>query len=169
MAGTRYYDAAELDRGNSFGARVKLSRLPRWRGLGEIEIFTTRIDTIYGASAIILAAGHPLVAKLIEGSPSRAEAEGMLAKMRLASVKAEDLETAEKVGFFTGRHATNPFSGEKIPIWVGNFVLMEYGTGAIMAVPAHDERDFEFCRKYGLPVRVVVQPDGVARRCRARR
>ncbi len=78
--------------------------------------------------------------------------------MRQSSVKTADLATAEKVGFFTGRHATNPFSGEKIPIWVGNFVLMEYGTGAIMAVPAHDERDFEFCRKYGLPIRVVIQP-----------
>jgi leucyl-tRNA synthetase len=127
-------------------------------GAGEIEVFTTRIDTIYGATAIILAPGHPLVARLLEGSPERAAAEEKLKTMKLASVKAEDLETAEKVGFFTGRHATNPFNGEKIPIWVGNFVLMEYGTGAIMAVPAHDERDFEFCRKYGLPVRVVVQP-----------
>src|SRR5207249_1111987 len=68
----------------------------------------------------------------------------------------DDLKELE--GYFTGRHAVNPFSGEKIPIWVGNFVLMEYGTGAIMAVPAHDQRDLEFCRKYGLPVRVVVQP-----------
>jgi leucyl-tRNA synthetase len=82
--------------------------------------------------------------------------------MRVGSVKGEDLATAEKEGFFTGRYAANPFSGEKLPIWVGNFVLMEYGTGAIMAVPAHDERDFEFCRKYGLKVRVVVQPEGVA-------
>ncbi len=147
--------------GKSVGARVKFG-VADVAGAEPIEIFTTRIDTIYGASAIILAAGHPLVAKLIEGSPARAEAEATLAKMRLASVKAEDLETAEKVGFFTGRHAVNPFSGEKLPIWVGNFVLMEYGTGAIMAVPAHDERDFEFCRKYGLPVRVVVQPEGVA-------
>jgi leucyl-tRNA synthetase len=78
--------------------------------------------------------------------------------MKQSSVKTEDLATAEKVGFFTSRHATNPFNKEKIPIWVGNFVLMEYGTGAIMAVPAHDQRDFEFCRKYGLPVRVVIQP-----------
>src|SRR6267154_5307757 len=82
-------------------------------------------------------------------------APAKLAKMRKTSVKAEDLATMEKEGFFTGRYATNPFSGEEIPIWVANFVLMEYGTGAIMAVPAHDQRDFEFCRKYGLPVRVV--------------
>jgi len=145
--------------GRSVGARVRFA-VADLAGVEPIEVFTTRIDTIYGATAIILAAAHPLVAMLLEGSVSRAEAEEQLKKMRLASVKAEDLETAEKVGFFTGRFAANPFSGEKIPIWVGNFVLMEYGTGAIMAVPAHDERDFEFCRKYGLPVRVVVQPAG---------
>jgi leucyl-tRNA synthetase len=145
--------------GKSVGARVTFA-VADVAGAAPIEIFTTRIDTIYGASAIILAAGHPLVGKLLEGSPERAAAEEKLKAMRAASVKAEDLETAEKVGFFTGRHATNPFNEEKIPIWVGNFVLMEYGTGAIMAVPAHDERDFEFCRKYGLPVRVVVQPAG---------
>jgi leucyl-tRNA synthetase len=129
-------------------------------GAKPIEVFTTRIDTIYGATAVILAPTHPLVSKLLEGSPARAEAEPKLAKMRQTSVKTEDLATMEKEGFFTGRYAVNPFSGEKIPIWVGNFVLMEYGTGAIMAVPAHDQRDLEFCRKYGLPVRVVVQPIG---------
>src|SRR5260370_41121658 len=71
-------------------------------------------------------------------------------------VKTEDLAKAEKEGFFSGRYGLNPFSGEKLPIWVGNFVLLEYGTGAIMAVPAHDERDFEFCKKYNLPIRTVV-------------
>jgi leucyl-tRNA synthetase len=143
--------------GRSQGAKLKFS-VADVKGASPIEIFTTRIDTIYGATAIILAPTHPLVAKLLDGSPNRAEAESQLAQMRQSSVKTADLATAEKVGFFTGRHATNPFSGEKIPIWVGNFVLMEYGTGAIMAVPAHDERDFEFCRKYGLPIRVVIQP-----------
>jgi leucyl-tRNA synthetase len=78
--------------------------------------------------------------------------------MKLSSAKMEDIATAEKDGFFTGRYAVNPFSGERIPIWVGNFVLMEYGTGAIMAVPAHDERDFEFAKKFGLPIPVVVKP-----------
>ena len=78
--------------------------------------------------------------------------------MRQSSVKTADIATAEKEGFFTGRYVINPFSGERMPIWVGNFVLMQYGTGALMAVPAHDQRDFDFCRKYGLPVRVVVQP-----------
>jgi leucyl-tRNA synthetase len=143
--------------GRSQGAKLKFA-VADVKGAPPIEIFTTRIDTIYGATAIILAPTHPLVTKLLEGSPNRAEAEPQLAQMRQTSVKTADLATAEKVGFFTGRHATNPFSGEKIPIWVGNFVLMEYGTGAIMAVPAHDERDFEFCRKYDLPIRVVIQP-----------
>jgi leucyl-tRNA synthetase len=143
--------------GRSQGARVKFA-VADVPGAPPIEIFTTRIDTIYGATAIILAPTHPLVAKLLDGWPNRADAEAHLARMRQTSVKTLDLAAAEKVGFFTGRHATNPFSSEKISIWVANFVLMEYGTGAIMAVPAHDERDFEFCRKYGLPVRVVVQP-----------
>ncbi len=145
--------------GKSIGARVKFA-VADVSGVEPIEVFTTRIDTIYGASAIILAPTHPLVQKLIAGSPQQKDAEAQLAKMRQSSVKAEDLATAEKIGFLTGRHATNPFNEEKLPIWVGNFVLLEYGTGAIMAVPAHDQRDFEFCRKYGLPVRVVVQPEG---------
>ncbi len=143
--------------GKSEGARVKFA-VANVPGADPIEIFTTRIDTIYGATAVILAPTHPILAKLLEGLPNRGEAEGTLAEMRQASVKAEDLATAEKEGFFTGRFAANPFSGEQIPIWVGNFVLMEYGTGAVMCVPAHDQRDFEFCRKYGLPIRVVVQP-----------
>jgi leucyl-tRNA synthetase len=143
--------------GKSQGARVKFE-IDGLSSVKPLEIFTTRIDTIYGASAIILAPRHPLVARLLQGSPVREQAEGQLAEMLLTSVKTEDLATAEKIGFFTGRYAVNPFNNEKLPIWVGNFVLMEYGTGAIMAVPAHDQRDFEFCRKYGLPVLVVVQP-----------
>ena len=143
--------------GKSEGARVKFAVVDL-APAEPIEVFTTRIDTIYGATALILSPNHPYAGKLLEGSPLRAENEGKLAQMRQASLKTSDVETAEKVGFFTGRYGKNPFSGEKIPIWVGNFVLMEYGTGAVMAVPAHDQRDFEFCRKYELPVRVVVQP-----------
>ncbi|HZV89638.1 MAG TPA: leucine--tRNA ligase [Candidatus Binatus sp.] len=146
--------------GRSQGARVKFA-VADVKKAEPIEIFTTRIDTIYGATAIILAPTHPLVDELLSGpiGPfALLEMKKQLAQMRQTSVKTADLATAEKVGFFTGRHATNPFSGEQIPIWVGNFVLMEYGTGAIMAVPAHDERDFEFCRKYSLPIRVVIQP-----------
>jgi leucyl-tRNA synthetase len=128
------------------------------RGKSKIEIFTTRIDTIYGASAIVLAPNHPLVTRLIAETPEQAKSEKKLAEMKLSSVKTEDIATAEKDGFFTGRYAVNPFNGKRVPIWVGNFVLLEYGTGAIMAVPAHDERDFEFASKFGLPVPVVVQP-----------
>jgi leucyl-tRNA synthetase len=124
----------------------------------KIEIFTTRIDTIYGASAIILAPNYPLVGKLIAGTAEQAEIRTKLQEMRQTSVKMENIATAEKDGFFTGQYAVNPFNQEKIPIWVGNFVLMEYGTGAIMAVPAHDERDYEFANKFGLKIPVVVEP-----------
>lgn len=149
--------------GKSTGAKVWFAV----EGLPEkIEIFTTRIDTIYGASALILAPNHPLVETLIVADLERASSTGnletgkrltKLAQMKQTSVKMEDIATAEKDGFFTGRYAVTPFSGEKIPIWVGNFVLMEYGTGAIMAVPAHDERDFEFAKKFALPIPVVVE------------
>ena len=143
--------------GKSRGANVKFA-VADSNSSEAIDIFTTRIDTIYGASAMILAPTHPMVGPLLEKSPERATVEPLLAQMRQTSVKTADLATMEKLGFFTGRYALNPFSGERLPIWVGNFVLMGYGTGAIMAVPAHDQRDFEFCRKYNLPVRVVIQP-----------
>jgi leucyl-tRNA synthetase len=140
--------------GKSIGAKI-LFDVP---DLGDkIEIFSTRIDTIYGASAIILAPTHPLVEKLIAGAENHAALQAKLTHMKQSSVKTEDVATAEKDGFFTGRNAVNPFNGAKIPIWVGNFVLLEYGTGAIMAVPAHDERDFEFARKFALPIPVVVE------------
>jgi leucyl-tRNA synthetase len=141
--------------GKSQGARINFA-VSDMEGRESVEVFTTRIDTVYGASAIILAPSHPLVARLMKDSPVRAEAEAKLAEIRKMSVKAEDLATVEKEGFFTGHHAINPFSNSQIPIWVGNFVLMEYGTGAIMAVPAHDERDFEFATKYKLSKPVVV-------------
>ncbi|MGB2624782.1 MAG: leucine--tRNA ligase [Candidatus Acidiferrum sp.] len=145
--------------GRSQGARVKFS-VADVQGAQPIEIFTTRIDTIYGATALILAPTHPAVEKLLGWATPDSIEWSRLSKMRQTSVKTEDLAVLEKEGFFTGRFAKNPFNGEKVPIWVGNFVLMEYGTGAIMAVPAHDQRDFEFCAKYGLPVRIVVQPIG---------
>ena len=84
--------------------------------------------------------------------------EAQIKAMRQKSTRAEDVATAEKEGFFTGRFAVNPFSGESLPIWIANFVLAEYGTGALMSVPAHDERDYEFAEKYNLPVKIVVQP-----------
>lgn len=142
--------------GKSQGARVRFAVAEL--GGEAIEVFTTRLDTIYGATAIIVAPTHPLLPKLLEGVPDRAAKDAELARMRQMSAKAEDVVTAEKTGFFTGRYAIHPFNSEKIPVWAGNFVLLEYGTGAVMCVPAHDQRDFEFATKYKLPVRVVVQP-----------
>ena len=125
-------------------------------GGGSIRVFTTRIDTIYGATFCVLAPEHPLVDSLM--SSADAPTKATLARLRGQDRRARLAGQVEKEGLFTGRYATNPFSGERIPIWVGNFVLMGYGTGAIMAVPAHDERDFEFARKYGLRVHPVIQP-----------
>jgi len=142
--------------GKSRGARVRFE-IVGIDGPG-LEVFTTRIDTIYGVSAVVVAAGHPQIDKLLGDVPGRAAMETQIRAMRQKSVKAADIATAEKIGFFTGRFALNPFSGERIPIWVANFVLAEYGTGAVMCVPAHDQRDFEFAEKYNLPVKVVVQP-----------
>ena len=122
------------------------------------EVFTTRVDTIYGVSALVLSPGHPQLEKLLDGVPGRSWMEGQLKAMRQKSQKAADVATAEKEGFFTGRFAVNPFSREQVPIWVANFVLAEYGTGAVMAVPAHDQRDYEFAEKYRLPVKIVIQP-----------
>jgi len=124
-----------------------------------IEVFTTRVDTVYGASALILAPEHPLVEKLIAGVDGRAALDADLQRLRRRTTRAADIATAEKDGFFTGRYARNPFSGAKIPMWVGNFVLMEYGTGAVGCVPAHDERDYDFAKKFGLAVPIVVQPE----------
>jgi leucyl-tRNA synthetase len=120
------------------------------------RIFTTRIDTIYGGTFAVLAPEHPRVDELVRSAEAREEA----ARLRAQDRRARQAGQVEKEGVFTGSYARNPFTGERIPIWVGNFVLMGYGTGAIMAVPAHDQRDFEFARKYGLPVRVVIEPPG---------
>jgi leucyl-tRNA synthetase len=118
----------------------------------KIRIFTTRVDTIFGATCVILAPEHPLLAEL-----AGAGLQGR-AKEMVDARAGQDPGEIEKLGFFTGYYARNPYNGERLPIWVGNFVLMTYGTGAIMAVPAHDERDYEFCRKYGIPVRPVIRP-----------
>ncbi len=118
-----------------------------------IRVFTTRIDTIYGATAVILAPGHPVTAGLLDDN-GKAVAKGMIDS--LASKGPGDIE---KEGFFTGHYAMNPFNGAMVPIWVGNFVLMGYGTGAIMAVPGHDERDFEFCKQYGIAIAPVIWPE----------
>ena len=125
-----------------------------------IEVFTTRIDTIYGATFVLLAPEHALVASLAEKSTDPVsfsrQAQAFRAQDRAARMSGE----IEKQGFDTGFRVINPFTKEPVPLWVANFVLGDYGTGAVMAVPAHDQRDFEFARKFGLPIRVVVTPDG---------
>jgi leucyl-tRNA synthetase len=120
----------------------------------ELRVFTTRVDTIYGATFMVLAPEHPRVDALVAGN---AEAEAVVAKLRGQDRRDRQAGQVDKEGVFTGHHATNPFNGERVPVWVGNFVLMGYGTGAIMSVPAHDQRDLDFARKYGLPVRTVVR------------
>jgi leucyl-tRNA synthetase len=136
--------------GRSEGAEVDFTL----EGTGEeIRIFTTRIDTIYGATCLILAPAHPLVDRLVTNEADRKRVRAMI-----DAAARKDPGELEKEGLFTGHYAIQPFSGAKVPIWVGDFVLMGYGTGAIMAVPAHDERDFEFCRKYGIPVVPVIRP-----------
>jgi len=120
----------------------------------KIRVFTTRVDTIYGATCVILAPEHPLNAQLLDPA-GQARAKAMV-----DARAGRDPGDIEKEGFFSGSYAVNPYSDENVPIWVGNFVLMGYGTGAIMAVPAHDERDFEFCRKYSIAIRPVIRPVG---------
>jgi len=117
-----------------------------------IPVFTTRVDTIYGATCVILAPEHPLTSELV-----RVEDRERVKQM-IEAQRRKDAADLEKEGFFTGHYAVNPYSRQRLPVWVGNFVLLEYGTGAIMAVPAHDDRDFEFCRKYGIPVTPVIRP-----------
>jgi leucyl-tRNA synthetase len=141
--------------GKSLGTEVDFA-VPE---IGEaIRIFTTRVDTIFGCTALFLAPEHPAVEKLIQHSKSpaklRADAERVKASVARARAEVE----LEKLGAETGLLARNPYNRELVPVWIANFVLMEYGTGAVMAVPAHDQRDFEFCTAYGLPVKTVIAP-----------
>ncbi len=125
-----------------------------------LPVFTTRHDTVFGVTYVVLAVEHPLVGKLVSGRP---EEQAILEFVRRVQRMQEMDRTAadtEKEGMFTGAYAINPMNGERVPIWVANYVLMGYGTGAVMGVPAHDSRDLVFARKYGLPVRVVIQPEG---------
>ena len=141
--------------GRSHGARVVFSV----EGSGEeLPVFTTRPDTLFGATFFVLAPENPIVEQLVAGSEHEAE---VLEYVRHAAARSEvEREEKEKDGVFTGRFAVNPVNGERIPIWVADYVLMGYGTGAIMAVPAHDERDYAFAERYGLEIRPVVVPRG---------
>jgi len=141
--------------GRSVGAEVEF----KVDGFDEvIRVFTTRPDTLFGATYVVLAPEHPLVEKIT--TPDRID---IVRQYQEEAARKSDLDRTdlakEKTGVFTGAYAINPVNGEKIPIWIGDYVLISYGTGAIMAVPAHDERDFEFAKKYNLPIIPVVEPD----------
>jgi leucyl-tRNA synthetase len=125
-----------------------------------IEVFTTRPDTLHGATFMSLAPEHPLCMELSKGSPQEKEVKDFINRVLTQDWEDRAGEDAEKEGVFTGAYCTNPLTGRRMPIYVANFVLFEYGTGAVMAVPAHDQRDFEFAKKYGLEIIVVIQPEG---------
>ena len=134
------------------------------KGSGEpLPVFTTRPDTIFGATYVVLAPEHPLVEKLVRGRPEEKEVRAFIERVKKKPREERIAEGEKKEGVFTGGLAVNPVNGEAIPIWAADYVLMEYGTGAIMAVPAHDQRDFLFAKEHKLPIRVVIRPpDGGA-------
>src|SRR5207344_3347242 len=146
--------------GRSIGAEVDFA-LDGARG--NLRIFTTRPDTLFGATYMVLAPEHPLVDVL-----TAADRRAAVDAYRAATAKKSDLQrqeegaAGEKTGVFTGGHAINPVNGEKLPVWIADYVLMSYGTGAIMAVPGHDVRDWEFARAFQLPIREVVSGGDVA-------
>jgi len=142
--------------GRSEGAMVDF----RLQGGEEITVFTTRPDTLFGCTFFLLAPEHSLVDKLVSGSKYEKEVRDFQRKIAAQNEIDRTSSEIEKNGVFTGKYAINPVNEEKIPIYLADYVLMEYGTGAVMAVPAHDEKDFAFARKYDIPVRVVIQPDG---------
>jgi len=124
-----------------------------------IKVFTTRIDTIYGATFLVLSPEHPFSHQLIADEKDEERLHAWMSKAAAESRERRDIGEVEKEGIDTGKTAINPFTQQPVPIWIANYVLMEYGTGAIMAVPAHDQRDFEFATKYGLPIPIVITPE----------
>jgi leucyl-tRNA synthetase len=144
--------------GKSYGSHIQF---PLESGQGAIQVFTTRADTLFGATFMSLAAEHPMVPELCRGKGQEAQVLAFAENAKLAKRGDRAVDLLEKEGVFTGSYCVNPLTQQNMPIYVANFVLMEYGTGAVMAVPAHDQRDFEFARKYGLPIRVVIKPEGV--------
>ncbi|HOU33211.1 MAG TPA: leucine--tRNA ligase, partial [Synergistaceae bacterium] len=141
--------------GRSEGVRLSFTL----KGTEErIETFTTRFDTIYGVTFLALAPEHPLVERLAATSPEGDRIREFVQSVISASEIERTALGGEKKGLFTGHYAINPVNGEQVPIWIANYILMDYGTGAIMGVPAHDQRDFEFARKFHIPVRVVIAP-----------
>lgn len=143
--------------GRSEGAEIKF----RLDGSEEtLTVFTTRPDTIYGVTYMVMAPEHPLVEHLIAGKAQEAECRAFIKKVQAQSEIDRSAADTEKEGVFTGTYVINPFTGDKIPLYLANYVLLDYGTGVVMAVPAHDQRDFDFAKKYQLPIKIVIQPEG---------
>ncbi|MCD6460953.1 leucine--tRNA ligase [bacterium] len=141
--------------GRSEGARIDFII----KETGEkLPVFTTRPDTVFGVTFMSIAPEHPLIEKLVEGTAQQADVMKAVKKMRSMGTSAKELVGLEKEGVPTGFHVINPVNGDIVPLWVANFALMTYGTGAVMSVPAHDQRDFEFAKKYNLPIKIVIQP-----------
>lgn len=126
----------------------------------KLTVFTTRPDTLYGVTFMVLAPEHPIVRKLVKGKENEAEVLEFIEKIKKESDITRTSTDAPKEGMFTGAYARHPLTGEDIPIWIANYVLLDYGTGAVMAVPAHDTRDFAFAKQYNLPIRRVIAPEG---------
>lgn len=143
--------------GRSEGTEVEFSLENRAE---KIRVYTTRVDTIFGVSYVVLAPEHPLVQELVAGTEYEQDVKVFINKMKGLNEIARTSTETEKEGLFTGAYCLNPYSGKKVPIWIANYVLLEYGTGAVMGVPAHDERDFEFATKYELPIKTVIVPEG---------
>src|SRR6266699_365022 len=142
--------------GRSEGALVDFR--PDYSGGDVITVFTTRVDTIYGATSVQLAPEHPITEELAALDPDlRLKVTQLVAEQQKAK-ESGDIGEIEKHGVNTGHLAVNPYNGERVPVWVANYILMDYGTGAIMSVPAHDERDYEFARKYGIELKPVIVP-----------
>ena len=159
----RWPDKVRLMQENWIGRSKGLQMTWAWAGTAPaaapdgLEIYTTRPDTLFGASFMGLAPDHPISKELAEANP---EVAAFVAECRKGGASQADIEQAEKIGFDTGLKVRHPFTGAEVPVWIANFILSEYGTGAIFGCPAHDQRDFEFARKYGLPILPVVRPDG---------
>ncbi|NOR52926.1 MAG: leucine--tRNA ligase [Candidatus Aminicenantes bacterium] len=145
--------------GKSTGAHITFSLTDSSKS---IEVFTTRIDTIYGATFLALSPEHPLSQELIADSVQKEKLQEWISENTENLRLRREVGEGEKEGVDTGKKAINPFTGEEIPVWISNYVLMEYGTGAIMAVPAHDQRDFEFAKKYSLPIKEVIVPEKIS-------
>ena len=143
--------------GKSEGAELKF----RLDGSDEeLTVFTTRPDTVYGVSYMVIAPEHPIVESLISGRPEEAACREFIKKVHGMSEIMRSSTDTEKEGVFTGRYVINPLNGQKVPLYLANYVFLDYGTGIVMGVPAHDQRDFDFAKKYNLPIEIVVQPEG---------